>query len=162
MNAIATRPRRSLIPLAFVGAFAVVAAANGALIYEAFRSQPALVSAKSFEEGRAYNRELAAAARQAALGWSPELELAPRAGEPAELVLRFADRDGGPVESLAIAARLVRAVGRDAAIELAPAETAAGRYVAAVVLPAPGLWQLELVARRGEDEFVLARRITAR
>jgi len=69
MTAIATRPRRSLIPLAFVAGFAVVAAANGALIYEAFRSQPALVTAKSYEEGRAYNRELAAAARQAALGW---------------------------------------------------------------------------------------------
>jgi nitrogen fixation protein FixH len=162
MSMLAERPRRSLIPLAFVGAFAVVISANATLIFYAIRSAPALVTDKAYEEGRAYNRELAAAARQEALGWSATLDFAPAAGHAAELAVRIVDRAGAPLGGLEVAARAVRPVGSDAPLDLRLAETAPGRYAATLTLPAPGQWQVEFVARRGEDEFAIAQRVSAR
>jgi nitrogen fixation protein FixH len=163
MTTLAPRPRRlSLIPLAFFGAFGVVAAVNATMITLAVRSTPALVTTKSFERGKGYNLELAAAEAQAALGWSETVSFAPRAGEKSDLVVRFATRDGAAVEQLAVTARFVRPVGNAAPLDAELAETAPGRYAALIALPQPGQWQLELWARRGGDEFTAGRRITTR
>jgi len=47
-----------------------VLAANAALVYFAIHSMPALVSTHPFEDGRTYNREIAAAIAQDRLGWA--------------------------------------------------------------------------------------------
>src|SRR3954447_8549223 len=89
--------RRSLIPLLFPAAMLPVFAANGALIYFAAQSKPALVSERPFEEGRTYNRELQAAAAQTRLGWLARLDAPSRAGTAGPVALDISDRSGAPV-----------------------------------------------------------------
>lgn len=153
------RRRRSLIPWVFPAAMLPVLAANGALIYFALQSMPALVAEHPFEDGRTYNRELAAAAKQAALGWTAALQPPRTSGAATRVAFDIHDRDGAPVTGLDVELRLWRPVGSEADLHLRLAETAPGRYVAPVTLPHPGQWQVDVVATRGDDEFVLGQRV---
>jgi nitrogen fixation protein FixH len=151
--------RRSLIPFLFPAAMLPMFAANGALIYFATQSKPALVSERPFEEGRTYNSELHAAAAQDRLGWSARLDATLRAGTTGSVALDVGDRDGAPVAGLAVELRVWRPVGALPEQRLRLTETGAGRYTASIALPQSGQWQFDIVARRGGDEFVQARRV---
>ena len=165
MTAIIASPRgrrRSAIPWLFPAAMLPVVAANGALIYLAVESKPVLVAEHPFEDGRIYNRELAAAAKQAARGWTASLEPPRTSGTPTVVIVDICDRDNVPVTGLQVKLRLWRPVGTESDLRLYLSEASAGRYAAQVTLPLPGQWQLDLVATRGEDEFVLGQRIIVR
>lgn len=136
-----------------------VLAANGALIYLALQSKPALVDAHSFEDGRTYNRELAAAAAQQRLGWTAALEAPHRAEATAPIAFTVRDRGGAPVTGLAVELSIRRPVGALPDRRLKLAEAGPGRYIAALALPLSGQWQFDIVAHRGGDEFVYARRV---
>lgn len=150
--------RHSLIPWLFPAAMLPVLAANGALIYLALASKPALVDAHPFDDGRRYNRELAAASAQQRLGWTAALE-APRRVAAAPIAVTVRDRSGAPVSGLAVELSVRRPVGALPDRRLVLAETGPGRYTAAVTLPLSGQWQFDIVARRGGEEFVYARRV---
>ena len=151
--------RRSLIPWLFPAAFAPVFAANGALIYLALQTRPALVDAHPFEDGRTYNRELAAAATQAALGWKIVLETPKKAGTPGQVALRVDDRRGAPVGGLGVELWVRRPVGSLPDLRVHLGELGPGRYGAPLTLPLPGQWQFDFVARRGREVFVYGRRL---
>jgi len=146
--------RRSLIPWLFPAALLPVLAANGALVYFALQSKPALVAAHPFEDGRGYNRELTAAAAQAKLGWTGTLSLPARAQIPALVELAVQDRNGTPVVGLAVELWGRRPVGSLPDRRLTLTEASAGHYAATVTLPMVGQWQFDAVARRGDVEFV--------
>ena len=166
MTALTTVPaaarRRSLIPWLFPAAMLPMFAANAALVYLALQSKPALVDDHPFEDGRTYNREIAAAAAQQTLGWVAQFEGPHAAGSVSPVVLRLFDRDGVPLGGLAVELRVWRPVGALSDIRLPLRETSPGRYVGSVTLPLAGQWQFDLVARRGGDEFVYARRVVVR
>lgn len=155
--------RHSLIPWLFPAAMLPMFAANGALIYFAARSAPAVVADRPFETGRTYNRDLAAAAAQQRLGWSAVLDTQLlRASIPSPIVLDIRDRAGAPVAGLAVELRVWRPVGASPDQRLRLAETEPGHYAAAPTFPAAGQWQLDIVAKRGEEEFALGRRVIVR
>ncbi len=154
--------RRSLIPWLFPAAMLPVFAANGALIYFALHSMPALVDTRPYEDGRTYNRDLTAAAKQAALGWRAAFEPPAQWGTPAPVGLSFRDRGGAPIRGLDVELWVRRPVGALPDQRLHLAETGPGRYAASVRLPLAGQWQFDFVARRGSDQFVYARRVVMR
>ena len=156
------RRRRSLIPWVFPAAMLPVFGANGALIYFALQTKPALVDAHPFEDGRTYNREIAAAAAQQALGWRTRLSAPDRAGIASPVALDVRDRHGAPLRGLDVELWIRRPVGARPPLRLHLAETAPGRYAAAVRLPLAGQWQFDVVARRGGEEFAFGRRIVVR
>ncbi len=151
--------RRSLIPLLFPAAMLPVGIANGALVYFAVDSKPALVAEHAFEDGRTYNRELDAAAAQAALGWTASLAAPESAGGRGRVTFAVRDRTGAPVTGLAVSLRVWRPVGADPDERLRLAETVPGTYAAPLALPQAGQWQFDVVARRGRAEFVFGRRV---
>ena len=102
------------------------------------------------------------AAAQQRLGWTAALEAPRRAGVPASIALAMRDRAGAPVTGLAVELWIRRPVGALADRRLALAEAGPGRYTAPVTLPLAGQWQFDIVARRGADEFVYARRVVVR
>jgi len=69
------------IPWSFAGALGVVVMVNGALAYLAVSSSTGLVTEHPFESGNGYNRVLAAAAAQDALGWHGTLAFAAAGAE---------------------------------------------------------------------------------
>jgi nitrogen fixation protein FixH len=158
------RPRGWWYPYIFVGAFAVVLAVNAALYYFASSTFTGLFTDKAYEKGLAYNDALAAEEAQRRLGWTVEAEVTPGPAEagrrPADLAVRFADRDGRPVGGLTVSALLRRPTqaGHDLRVELR--SLGPGRYGAPVVLPLPGQWDLQVVATGGPADYRLNRRIT--
>jgi nitrogen fixation protein FixH len=139
-----------------------VFAANGVLIYLALASKPALVDAHPYEDGRTYNHELAAAAAQQRLGWIAALEPPSRAETAAPIIFTVRDRSGAPLTGLVVELSIRRPVGMLPDRRLLLAEAGPGRYTAAVTLPLAGQWQFDVVARRGDDQFVYARRVVIR
>lgn len=158
----AGRRRSSLIPWLFPAAMLPVLAANGLLAYYALHTMPALVDARPYEDGRAYNRDLAAAAAQAALGWRAEFTPPAQAGTATPLVFAVRDGAGAPVRGLDVELWVRRPVGARPDQRLRLAETGPGRYRSTLTLPLAGQWQFDFVARRGADEFVYARRVVVR
>lgn len=128
--------RSAWIPWAFVGAMLLVVLVNGVLIFAAVDTFTGVTTGKSYDKGRAYNHVLAEAARQDALGWTPEVTL--RAGG-LRIVVR--DRDGRPVPG--VLAGVLRRPVEGTEIGFAPPATGAGQWAAPVELHA-GQWEARL------------------
>lgn len=149
----------SWIPWAFAGFFLVVLAVNATMIWIGLSTWPGLVTDNSYERGLHYNRNLAAAEAQAALGWQVDYRVEPKDGGRARVEATLADREGRPIETAEIEALFVRPTseGHDFTVRLRP--RGEGRYTAEVAPPLPGLWDLHLRIRRGDDRWVGEKRL---
>jgi len=164
-NSVApARPRGWWIPYTFVGGFAVVIIANGALLYFATTTFSGLSTRQAYVEGLAYNDRVAEERAQAVLGWTLDVGLstpvmADASGWAARLHLTAADAQGRPLDGLAIEALVRRPTeeGLDHTVALTP--VGPGAYRADLALPKPGLWDILFTARLGEDTFRLRRRL---
>lgn len=139
--------------------FGAIIAINVAFSIVAVRSFPGEDVKRSYLQGLNYNDKLAERAAQAALGWTAGMEVLPQ-GANAQLKVRFADKEGRPVESLAIEGKLRRpATTRD---ERAVTFTAEGDgvYVADAGIIAQGAWTFQGAATRGTERFEFERRMT--
>jgi nitrogen fixation protein FixH len=150
------------IPWAFVAGLALVIAVNAALIWFAVGSFSGLAEAHPYRAGLEYNRTLAEARAQEALGWQAELSLAP-AGEPGvvRVTADLVDGDGRAIEGASVTAEFVRpaAKGHDRTALLAP--EADGRYAAAVPLGLKGQWEVRLAVQSGGRSWQATRRVLA-
>ena len=147
------------IPWAIAASLGVVMAVNGALAYFAIASSTGLVTEHPYDEGNGYNRVLAAAAAQDALGWHGVVRFAGTEVGTGELDALFTDRDGKPLDHLAVTAHVVRPVEPLPPVVISLAEAAAGQYTGAAALPHPGQWEVRIAARRGGDLYEFAQRI---
>lgn len=153
---------RSFIPWIFVGFFAVVAAANAIMIWVGMTTWPGLVTEGAYERGLNYNRNLAAAEAQAALGWQVRWRATLEHGREGRIEVELADRDGMPIDTARVEATFLRPgdENRDFALELAP--EGRGRHAAAFTLPAVGRWIVHLRAVRGDERWVDEKRLVLR
>lgn len=142
---------------AMLAFFGVVIAVNGVFIAFALRSFSGSSTEGAYQRGLDYNRELAAAATQKARGWLVSLEATPRP-EGVALAVRFADRDGRPLEG-EVRAELIRpaAKGHDVAVELARSKD--DLHLGETALPFRGQWAIRVTARSGGQEHVLEDRL---
>lgn len=164
MPTTAKEAEYSWIPWLFVLGFAVVFVANGGVVYFALHSAPGTVSDRSYDEGLNYNRVLARAAAQDALGWQGQVMFMPTGpeqghGHPGILAVKLYDHGGMALVGAEVEARILRPVGPDNTIELRLGEQRPGEYVAPMALPQIGQWEVRVVARRAADEFEMAKRI---
>jgi nitrogen fixation protein FixH len=160
--ALADERRSRWIPWAFVAFFGVVLAVNLTMIVVAMVTWPGLETKNAYQRGLAYNRTLAAAAAQAALGWQVDFRFTPAADGTglAELTLR--DRHGNLLRGAEVVARFLRPThaGQDVEVVLEPARD--GEYRAAVRLPLPGQWQVRVDVRHGGHRHQLSERLHVR
>jgi nitrogen fixation protein FixH len=153
---------RSWIPWIFVAGMLTVVAANATLIYFAFNSWTGVSAARAYERGLGYNRVLAAASREEALGWRASVAF--RRVEPAssrgELMLDLHDRQGRPLNGAHLAIELVRPLEPMAPLPVAMVATGAGIYAGAIhALPRSGQWDVRIAATRGGETVHLVQRI---
>jgi nitrogen fixation protein FixH len=136
--------------LAFVGFFAIVFAANGLMIYQAVSTFGGLDTADAYRKGLAYNERIAAAAAQAARGWSDKLDYG---ADTKRLRVFLSDRSGAAVSGLRVTAELKRPATNRFDQQLFLAQTGPGVYE----VDAPGLeagwWTVGLraLAPEGDD-----------
>ena len=123
-----------------VAAFAVILAANLAMLLAATGTFPGLVVKNSYVASQGWDRKTAA---QRALGWQA-------AADYGDGTLRVAmtGRDGAPVRGLSVVAVVGRPASADDDVRLDLAEGAAG-YAAPLVL-APGMWRVAITGTDAE------------
>ncbi len=127
--------------IVMVSFFGVVIAVNLTMAVLASRTWSGLVVKNGYVASQQFNSRLAAARRQAKLGWASTLEVA-----GAKLVFTIRDRDGRALSGLATGAKLERPTSERGDAVIAFAEAAPGRYEAAA--PAGrGRWVVDLTAR---------------
>jgi nitrogen fixation protein FixH len=137
------------VPMLFVAGFLVVIGVNATLIIFAQDTFSGLETASPYERGLDYNKALAAQAEQDRLGWQAQAKITGENGVRS-LVVRMTDRDGRPMDGLALSAYLVRPANEGLDLTISPRPMGGGRYVAEFALPADGQWELRLVAQSGD------------
>ena len=135
-----------------VGFFAVVIAADAAFLTLAIRSFPGQVSQTPFEDGLAYNRQIARREAQAKLGFAAEAEAAPGA-----VVVRMRDRTGAALPGLVVTGELRRPATDAGKRPLTFVEAAPGLYRAPAA-GAAGAWDLSFTAAGARGERFEAQR----
>ncbi|MDE3177843.1 MAG: FixH family protein [Pseudomonadota bacterium] len=144
-----------LILLSFFG---VVFAVNGLMAYDALSTLSGEVDAHPYEDGLAYNGQIAAAQAQAQRGWKVDVQL-----DPAGPRAAFRDAAGRPVEGLSVTGRWDAPADMKRDHTFAMRADGPGVYVAPGATAAAGAWDLELVARRdGQTLFRSLNRVTLR
>jgi len=135
-------------PYIFVAVFGVVVAVNATMVWLAGTTFSGLSVEQAYDKGVTYNRVLAAARNQEALGWAVATETRPTPDSAAMIITQtYRTRDGQPIDGLRVRGHLSRPATRGYDRDLVLAASAPGTYVARVSVPLPGLWDLEAVAQ---------------
>lgn len=135
-----------------VGFFAVVFAANAAMIWLAVASWNGVETQSAYRDGAHYPRERAAAEAQASRHWRVEADLA-RSGEGVEIAVTLRDGDARPLPGLAVSARLERPSHDREDLVVLLTERELGAYRGRVARLAGGNWHLVLDAGRGGERL---------
>lgn len=94
-------------PVGLIVAMAMVFAVNGYMIYDALTTFPGIAGQDGFDLSNNYNRVIATAQQQAALGWQIKADVT-ATHYP---VLRLTDRNGAPLPAAVIDAQAERPLG---------------------------------------------------
>ncbi len=143
-------------PWYVAGALGVVMVVNAALTWFAVTSFPGLATQHGFDASNNYDRVLAAAERQAALGWTVRDTLTD--GRP---VITLSGRDGAPLVGASIAATAERPLGEAETTELTFHAIAPGRFEADPAL-AWGKWDMTLTVTAEGHEYHSVRRVVVK
>jgi nitrogen fixation protein FixH len=147
------------IPWAFLAGFLVVLAANATLVIVALSSWSGLTTERAYAQGVNYNQNLAAARAQEALGWQAELTVEAQDPELAEVRFSLTDRDGWPIKLDLVRVRFVRPTQSGQDVEITLATRGGTDYRGEAELPLPGLWDLHVLAVKGEARFQTTERV---
>ena len=150
------------IPWLFVGGFAIVFVVNGIMLTIALDSFTGIETEQAYKKGLAYNEQIDAAERQAALGWQVALAAEQSGPGEARITLEIADSAGQPLDGAEVVASLIRPTqaGHDRS-EALP-RSAPGRYGATVALPLEGLWDLRVEIRHERGRYRVTERLVLR
>jgi nitrogen fixation protein FixH len=159
---VAPHPSGRWIPWLFVAFFAVVVVVNGAMIWIAVGSWTGFATNQAYDRGLQYNRNLAAARRQAVLGWRPELHARLTDGLAGEVELAVTDALRQPLAGADVVTRFERPTSEGTDFILAMVPTEPGTYRARFELPLAGVWNVHTTIRRGDDLFVHEQRLVLR
>ncbi len=136
--------------IALLAFFGAVFLANGALIWFATVRYDGVEEENAYRHGRDYNREIAAAQAQKALGW--KMALADSAGaRPTErrLLVSLLDRRGAPLAGLRVVVRYHSRVKAAEDRETVLAPLGDGRYAGTLRLPRAGNWRRDIEVFEG-------------
>ncbi len=147
-----------------IGLISMFFAFNAVFIYLAITTSPGLVTEDYYDQGRNYEENvLKIMAAQNALNWDTKLAL------PAQIItqqpdtFRFSavDARGLPIMDADVSVVAYRPSDADADFKVRLDQAAPGQYQALIAFPLPGIWDLNITVKDGEDTFVMSHRISA-
>lgn len=141
-------------PVVLIAAMGFVFAVNGYMIYDALETFPGQAGQDGFDLSNGYQRVLATAQRQAALGWKIETDVT-QSHVP---VLQLNDRNGAPIGAATIEARAERPVGPAETTVLSFQPVGGDRFQADKSLFS-GQWDIMLTVRAGGQTYTATRRV---
>ena len=155
MPAERTKSAWRFFPWYVAGVMGFVMAVNFTLGWLAVSSFPGLATTGGFAESNRYDRVLAAAERQAALGWTVRATL-----DGATPVVALTDRAGAPLAGVRLEATAERPIGVAPPVPVAFHPVAPGRYQAVAAL-APGAWNIDLTVSAEGGVYHTTQRLIA-
>lgn len=130
--------------VSIVGFFLTIAAVDAVMIYQAVSTFGGLETPDAYRKGLAYNQRIAEGAAQEQLGWRESVSFDRATGS---LVVDIKDRDGKPVEGMALSVVIGRPATNAFDRSISADDKGAGRYEAPVADLADGTWTVELAVR---------------
>ena len=135
---------------------------NAVFIYLAFKSPPSLVDKNFYESGKNYEQIQKQIDQQQALGWSGVLFVPPKTRvnqiQKYEVLLQGKNSTALALDSVVIKA--YRPADAEADFSAPMMNSKPGMYEAELSFKLPGTWDIIVEATQGDDEFVMAKRIT--
>ncbi|HDY84114.1 hypothetical protein LCGC14_0742790 [marine sediment metagenome] len=136
--------------------------ANGIFIYLAFSSPPNLVVEDFYERGEHYIEAHELVEKQKALGWTGQI-MTPantRVNEHQqyEVLIQGKHSAALDLDSVTLHAYRPSDARADFAVEMEPSNP--GMYGADVSFNLPGIWDVIIVAKKDEHEFMVTKRMT--
>lgn len=151
------------IPWVFVAGMLLVVTVNATLVYFAMHSWGGLVSDHAFERGIAYNRLIAEAAAEEALGWKADIAYqAAGGGKSAAVIVSLRKADGKAMDRAAVALEAARPVEAAAPVALALRYVGDGRYAADAAALRAGQWDVRMTVADNGREAHFTHRIFVR
>lgn len=155
--------RSRWIPWAFVVGMLTVVGANATLIYFAVQSWGGLVTDRAFERGIAYNRLIAAAAAEEALGWKADIALENAAkGQGPALVVALRKADETPMTRAVVAVEAQRPLEAQKPVIISMRYIGDGRYAGAAEALRPGQWDIRVTVANEGTAAHFTRRVYVR
>lgn len=127
--------------------FAIMFAANGALIYKALSTFHGEELDNPYDASQVYNQRIAASRAQADLGWTANVTARPES-EGVRVIADFRDREGAMIPDLQVRARFVHPFDR-AQDQTADLRSGGGAYEGVVPPLHEGKWNLIIEADQG-------------
>ena len=137
-----------------VSFFGVVVTVNALMLSLALDTMPGTTTDSAYRGSQLFNRELAAARERAAVGWAIEARVTRDASGIAAATISVRDRDGGPVERIAVTARLEHPARRAADRRLDMARAGTGLHAGTADDVSAGAYDLVVeISRDGAFMF---------
>ncbi|PLX37479.1 MAG: nitrogen fixation protein FixH [Hyphomicrobiales bacterium] len=137
--------------------FLVVATANGVLMWYAMKSWSGLEVESSYEAGREFPDEIAAARQQETKGWKVGIETERDASSTAQIRVTATDAGDTPINGLSFTGQLTRPINSAQDHQFALEAEGRGVYVASIDGVEPGQWTLIVEAKDGEERVFRSR-----
>ncbi len=136
--------------------------ANAIFIYLAFSSPPNLVVEDFYERGKKYEETHKKAEEQKLLGWSGTLLLPSKTRvnqvQTYEVLLQGKNSSGLQLDSVLFNAYRPSDAKADFTLDMK--KTGPGVYSVNADFSLPGIWDIIIVAKQGEQEFLVTKRIS--
>jgi nitrogen fixation protein FixH len=140
-------------PAAIVALLVAGAGANIGLMVIATRDPSFAVEPEYYSKAVDWDRTMAQASRNAELGWRVFTRLEPASGGRARLRATIQDAGGAPITGAAVAVEAFPSARATQVVTVPLAAEGNGVYGASLPAGRPGLWELRLEVRRGDQRF---------
>jgi len=148
------RPSDKWIPWYIVLFFVVLSFVFGGFTYVALKTHTGIVTDNAYKKGLAYNDIIDKDRQQAALGYKAQLRR-----EQGVLVFALTDKAGAPVEMSSAAIWFFRPTDAKGDLRAEMTAAAAGRFEYAAAPPAPGLWEVRILAETAAGSYQHTKRM---
>ncbi len=150
--------------LAGLGLIATFITVNAVFIFFAITTSPGLVTEDYYDRGRDYEENvLKIMAAQDALNWDTKLAIPAQITTRQPDTFRFSavDSRGIPIMDADVSVVAYRPSDADADFKIRLDQAAPGQYQALIAFPLPGIWDLNITVKDGENTFNMSHRISA-
>lgn len=148
--------------LGFLAFFVTFLTANIIFIYLAFTSPPHLVVEDFYERGKRYEDTQKRIEQEKLLGWTGLLMVptAIRVNQKQIFEVLIHGKNSVALALDSVTINLYRPSDAEADFSVEMIAKAPGRYIAETHFKLPGIWDVIVVAKQGEQEFLVTKRIT--
>ena len=136
--------------------------ANAVFIYQAFKNPPSLVVPDFYERGKRYEDTQKRIEQEKALGWTGVLmtPAATRVNQSQAYEVLIQGRNSVNLELDSVTINAYRPSDANADFSAAMTKKSPGQYSADMSFNLPGIWDIIVVAKQGEQEFLVTKRVT--